>query len=224
MTPVAPLEADLLGLAPALARVFPVALVLPRVALPAAPAGLSLALGAVLAVAVAPAISVGAPGASPHPSALLADVLVGVPVAVSAAVPSVVARSAGGVLAVAVGAPGAAAIAEQALGLLGLAVALSTGGAVRLAAALSTSPDASDGLLRSAVAFARAVGAGTYLAMPLVAAAAGAELLAALSARWAPGGASTTGAPALRAVIALVLASALLDRIAEELAAAAAGP
>ncbi len=232
MQPVlAALGVDLRGWALAWARVTPAVTLVPAFGLNALPAQTRAALGLALAICIAPSLQ-PAQLAAPFGVALVLEVARGLPVALTAAGALWAAGMAGGLADNLRGARETQALPVvdeevSPLGaLLSLLVALlflESGGAARVAAALTSSAALSRGVLwQVTVGLTHAIELALAVAAPVVAVSIVAELCNALVARSAtPAHVVALLAP-LRSVLILVVFALLFERMASLLALVAA--
>lgn len=225
------LGVDLRGWALAWARVSPALTLVPAFGLNALPAQTRAALGLALAVSIAPSLS-PVQLSAPFGVALLIESARGLPVALAAAGALWAAGMAGGLVDNLRGARETQALPivdeeTSPLGaLLSLLVALvflQGGGAARVAAALSGTPEISHGVLwRVTLGLSQSIELALAVAAPLVAVSIIAELANALIARSAtPAHVAALLAP-LRSIVILVTFALLFERMASLLAAVAA--
>jgi type III secretory pathway component EscT len=214
------------------ARLLPTITLVPAFGLRALPATARAVLGLALAASIAPAVVPIVAAERGTPWLLLAaeQIVVGLPIALAAAIPLWAATMAGGLIDTLRGAPegpGLATVEGRAssfgvlLSLLASAVFLSTGGAARAAGALAryTLPD--QPVLRAAHDLVGGVGLAVAIGGPLLAAAVVLELASALVARAAaPAHAHALLAP-LRALGLLAIVAVVLERLAALIATAA---
>ena len=228
---LAALGVDLRGWALAWARVTPALTLLPAFGLNALPAPTRAALGLALAVSIAPSLHPLQIGA-PFGVALLLEAARGLPVAIAASGALWAAGMAGGLVDNLRGARETQALpvvdeGSSPLGaLLSLLVALvflESGGAARVVAALSTTPNVSHGVLwQVALGLTHSVELALAVAAPIVAVSIVLELANALVARAAtPAHVVALLAP-LRSILILVCFALLFERMATLLAHAAA--
>ena len=233
MAKVLPLD-DLAALGLAWARVFPTVTLVPAFGLRALPAPargiLGLALAAAISLAVVPIVV--AQRATPWFLLALEQIVLGLPVALAAAIPLWAATMAGGLVDVLRGSPegpGLAPVEGKAgsfgvlLSLFASVVFLATGGASRAAGALATYELPSNPLVLAAHDIVAGVGLAIALGGPLLAAAVVLELAFALIARAAtPAQVHALLAP-LRALGLLAIVAVVMERLASLVATAARG-
>lgn len=223
---------DLEALGLAWARVSPTLAIVPAFGLRAMPGSARAVIGLGLAAAIAPAVTASGAGDATLPWVVraLGEILVGVPVAVAAAVPLWAATMAGGLVDALRGSgegPGLAVVEDRPssfgvlLSLLASTIFLSTGGPSRVAAALASAHlarGASSPLLAASHDLVAGIGVAVAVGAPLLAAAVVLEIAFALVARAAsPAQVHALMAP-LRAVGLLAIAAVVLDRLATLLA------
>jgi flagellar biosynthetic protein FliR len=227
---LADLTVDLRGWALAWARVSPALTLVPAFGLTALPAQSRAALGLALAVSIAPALQ-PAQHSVPFGLALLLEAARGLPVALSAAGFLWAAGMAGGLADNLRGARETQTLPivdedvsplGALLSLLVALVFLEGGGAARVVAALSTSPELGRGVLwQVALGLTHSVELALALASPLVAVSIVMELSNALLARSAtPAHVAALLAP-LRSIVILVAFALLFERMTALLAAIA---
>jgi type III secretory pathway component EscT len=225
------LGVDLRGWALAWARVTPALTLVPAFGLNALPAPTRAALGLALAVAIAPSLA-PAQLSAPFAVALLFEAARGLPVALAAAGALWAAGMAGGLTDNLRGARETQALPvvdeeTSPLGaLLSLLVALlflESGGAARVAAALSSNLGASHGLLwQIALGLTHAIEIALAVAAPVVAVSIVAEVANALIARAATPAHITALLAPLRSILILVAFALLFERMTVLLAEVAA--
>ena len=219
------------AIALAWARVLPTITLVPAFGLKALPTPARGILGLALAAAIWPALVPVATAGVGTPWVVLAleQVVLGLPVALAAAIPLWAATMAGGLVDALRGAqegPGMAVVEGRAssfgvlLSLLASIVFLSTGGPVRVLSALATASLDTHPLLVAANALVAGIGLAVAIGGPLLAAAVVLELAFAFVARAAsPAQVHALTAP-LRALGLLAIAAIVLERIAALLAIA----
>lgn len=213
------------------ARVAPTIALVPAFGLRALPASARGVLGLALAASIAPAL---APIAHAHPGTpwvvlALEQIVLGLPVALAAAVPLWAATMAGGLVDTLRGAQegsGLAVVEGRAssfgvlLSLVASLVFLTTGGPARVASALATTTLPANPLLAAANTLVASIGLAVAIGGPLLAAAVILELAFAFIARAAsPAQVHALLAP-LRALGLLAIAAVVLERLATLLALA----
>lgn len=223
--------ADLEGLGLAWARFAPTLVIVPAFglrALPTAARGiLGLALGAAIYPALAPIVT---ERSAPFFVLALEQVVLGLPVALAAAIPLWAATMAGGLVDAVRGAQdgtGLAVVEGQKatpiailLSLLASTVFLATGGPARVATALASTVLPAHPLLGAANALTAGIGLAIAIGAPLLAAAVVLEIAFALIARAAsPAQVHALLAP-LRALGILAVVAVVLDRLGELIALA----
>ena len=223
---------DLEAVGLAWARVSPTLALVPAFGLRALPASARAVIGLGLAAAIAPAVVAGGAGDPTLPWVVraLAEIVIGLPVAVAAAVPLWAATMAGGLVDALRGSgegAGLAVVEDRPssfgvlLSLLASTIFLSTGGPARVATALATAHAARGGsspMLAAAHDLVAGIGIAVAVGGPLLAAAVVLEIAFALVARSAsPAQVHALMAP-LRAVGLLAIAAVVLDRLATLLA------
>jgi flagellar biosynthetic protein FliR len=222
---------DLAALGLAWARVMPVVTIVPAFglrALPAAPRGvLGLALAAAIYPAVVPVVV--AERATPWFLLALEQIVLGLPVALAAAIPLWAATMAGGLVDVLRGSPegpGLATVEDKPssfgvlLSLFASVIFLATGGAARAASALARYELPGHPLLAAAHDIVAGVGLAVALGGPILAAAVVLELAFALVARAAsPAQVHALLAP-LRAIGLLAIVAVVMERLATLVAVA----
>jgi type III secretory pathway component EscT len=226
------LAADLEGLGLAWARFAPTLAIVPAFGLRALPASARGILGVALAAGIAPALAPIAVerGGTPWVVLALEQIVLGLPVALSAAIPLWAATMAGGLVDALRGAQDGAGLAvvesskasplSVLLSLLASVVFLSTGGPARVAASLATTSLGEHPLLAAAHALTSGVGLAVAIGAPLLAAAIVLEVAFALVARAAsPSQVHALLAP-IRALGLLAIVAIVLDRIADVIAVA----
>jgi type III secretory pathway component EscT len=206
------------------ARVSPTLVIVPAFGLRALPASGRAAMALLLAATVAPALTPPAAGEF-WAGSLLTEVLVGLPVAVGAAVPIWVATMTGGLLDVARGASGdgpALPVVEGKASPLGVLFSLlasvaflASGGPARVALALAEAPshDPMGPFLRTVATLASAATIATAVAAPVLAAGLLLEVVIALAGRVAT---PLTIAPALsplKGLAVLAVVALLAERM-----------
>ncbi len=226
---------DLAALGLAWARVMPTVTLVPAFGLRALPTPARGILGLALATGIYPAVVpiVEAHRATPWFLLALEQILLGLPVALAAAIPLWAATMAGGLVDVLRGSPEGPGLATVEgrpssfgvlLSLFASVVFLSTGGASRAAGALAAYALPADPLVRAAHDIVAGVGLAIALGGPLLAAAVVLELAFALVARAAsPSQVHALLAP-LRALGLLAIVAIVLERLAALVATAAAAP
>jgi type III secretory pathway component EscT len=227
---VDPTYLEALGLA--WARVAPTIALVPAFGLRALPTSARAILGIAIAAAIAPALVPIAASNPTTPWVLLAleQIVLGLPVAVAAAVPLWAATMAGGLVDSLRGAQegsGLAVVEGRAssfgvlLSLIASLVFLSTGGPARVSAALAVTALPASPLLGAANALVAGIGLAVAIGGPLLAAAVILEIAFAFIARAAsPAQVHALLAP-LRALGLLAIAAVVLERLATLLALAA---
>jgi flagellar biosynthesis protein FliR len=207
------------------ARVTPALTIVPAFGLSALPAPSRAALGLAMAIAIAPALHPIDADAQPYALSLVLQVVEGLPVAIAAALALWTAAMVGGLADNLRGAGQAAALPNVEDGasplgaLLSMLVAilfLESGGAARVAAALSATPARSGfGVPVLAHALTASIELSIAVAAPVVAASIVSELASALVARAAtPAHVQALLAP-LRTIVVLGIFALVLDRMAE---------
>jgi type III secretory pathway component EscT len=219
-------------LALAWARVMPAVILVPAFGLRALPNQVRGVFALMLALVVAPAIAIPSGGAFavPWPAALVGEVLAGLPIAVSAAVPLWAATMVGGVLDQARGqseatsmplTEGRATMFGHFYSMIAAVFFLYAGGAARVAEAL-IHPAASGGLLGAKDAILSGVHLALAIGAPVLAAQIVVETASALIARAAsPSNVQALLAP-FRSVAILAVCAVSLDRVAHAFALFAA--
>lgn len=222
---------DLEAIGLAWARVAPTIAIVPAFGLRALPASARGVLGLALAAAIGPAL---VPVVADHPDVpwmllALEQILVGLPIALAAAIPLWAATMAGGVVDSLRGAQegsGLAVVEGRAgsfgvlLSLFASVVFLSTGGPARVTSALATATLGAHPLLAASNALVAGIGLAVAIGGPLLAAAVVLEIAFAFIARAAsPAQVHALLAP-LRALGLLAIAAIVLERIATLLAIA----
>jgi type III secretory pathway component EscT len=222
---------DLAALGLAWSRVMPTVVIVPAFGLRALPSPARAVLALALAAAIYPAVTpiVIAQRATPWFLLALEQVVVGLPVALAAAIPLWAATMAGGLVDVLRGSPEGPGLATVEgkpssfgvlLSLFASVVFLSTGGAARAAAALATGDMPAHPLLLAAHDIVAGVGLAVALGGPLLAAAVVLELAFALVARAAtPAQVHALLAP-LRALGLLAVVAIVMERLATLVATA----
>ena len=222
-------ELEAIGLA--WARVFPTVAIVPAFGLKALPAPARGVLALALAAGIYPALVplVARAGAAPWFVLALEQIVLGLPVALAAAVPLWAATMAGGLVDVLRGAPdgsGLAVVEGRAssfgvlLSLFASAVFLSTGGPARAASALARGDIGDHPLLAASHDLVAGVGLAVAIGGPLLAAAVVLELAFALVARAAtPAQIHALLAP-LRALGTLAVVALVLERVGSLVAVA----
>lgn len=223
---------DLQGLGLAWARFAPTLAIVPAFGLKALPTPARAILGLALAAAIHPALVpiVASSPATPWFVLALEQIVLGLPVALAAAVPLWAATMAGGLVDSLRGAQDGAGLAvvegskasplAVLLSLLASVVFLSTGGPARVAGALAVATLPSHPLLGAARTLVAGIGLAVAIGAPLLAAAVVLEIAFALIARSAaPSQVHALLAP-LRALGLLAIMAIVLDRIAELVALA----
>ena len=225
---------ELAAIGLAWARVMPTVTLVPAFGLKALPAPARGVLGLALAAAIYPAVVpiVVAERATPWFLLALEQMLLGLPVALAAAIPLWAATMAGGLVDVLRGSPDGPGLATVEgkpssfgvlLSLLASVVFLSTGGASRAAGALATYEMPGHPLLAAAHDIVAGVGLAIAIGGPLLAAAVVLELAFALVARAAaPAQVHALLAP-LRALGLLAIVAVVMERLATLVATAARG-
>jgi type III secretory pathway component EscT len=234
---MAPFDADVMDVSHlnavglAWARVAPTIALVPAFGLKALPAPARAILGLALAAAIWPALAPVARHDASSPWVLLAleQIVLGLPVALAAAVPLWAATMAGGLVDALRGAQegsGLAVVEGRAssfgvlLSLVASVVFLSTGGPAHVASALATTTLGAHPLLAAADTLVAGIGLAVALGGPLLAASVVLELAFAFVARAAsPAQVHALLAP-LRALGLLAIAAIALERIATLLALA----
>lgn len=221
---------DLSRLGLAWARVVPTITLVPAFGLRALPRAARAFVGLALAASVAPAMTAhsGMSGTSPWAIRAVTEALIGLPVALAAAIPLWAATMAGGLLDNIRGAsegPGFVTVEDRpgALGVLfslfASAMFLATGGPSRIAIALSATSTSAPPVLAAMRNIVGGISMAVSLGAPLLAAAVILELAFALVARAAsPANVHTLLAP-VRSLVLLAMAGLLFERIASLLAA-----
>lgn len=225
------LETDIQAIGLAWARFAPTLAIVPAFGLRALPVPARGILGIALAAGIYPAVATQTELVSaPTPWVVLAfeQLLLGLPVALAAAIPLWAATMAGGLVDSLRGAQDGAGLAVVEgnkatpiailLSLLASIVFLSTGGPARVSAALASATFGAHPLLGAAQALTAGIGIAIALAAPLLAAAVVLEIAFALVARAAsPSQIHALLAP-LRALGLLAVVALVLDRVVEVLA------
>jgi type III secretory pathway component EscT len=225
---------DLGALGLAWARAAPVVALVPAFGLRALPAPARAVMGLAFAASIFPAIAPSASaGAGPWAPLVALEIVRGIPVALSAAVPLWAATMAGGVADAlrgphdTVAAPtveGRATPLGVPMSLLASAFFLSTGGPARVAKALAAAPVGAHPVLAAADNLVSGITLAVALGGPLLAAAVVVEVAAALVARAAsPAQVHALLAP-LRSLATLAATALVLHRIAALLARAVQVP
>lgn len=226
---------DLAALGLAWARVMPVVTIVPAFGLRALPAAARGVLGLALAAAIYPAVVpiVIAQRSTPWFVLALEQIVLGLPVALAAAIPLWAATMAGGLVDVLRGSPDGPGLATVEgkpssfgvlLSLFASVVFLATGGASRAAGALAHYELPGHPLLLAAHDIVAGVGLAIAIGGPLLAAAVVLELAFALVARAAsPAQVHALLAP-LRALGLLAIVAIVLERLATLVATAAQNP
>ena len=226
---------DLAALGLAWARVMPTVTLVPAFGLRALPTPARGVLGLALAAAIYPAVVpiVVAQRGTPWLVLAIEQILLGLPVALAAAIPLWAATMAGGLVDVLRGSPEGPGLATVEgkpssfgvlLSLFASVVFLATGGAARAAGALASYQLPADPLVRAAHDIVAGVGLAIALGGPLLAAAVVLELAFALVARAAsPAQVHALLAP-LRALGLLAIVAVVLERLAALVATAARAP
>jgi len=230
----APLE-DLQGLGLAWARFAPTLAIVPAFGLKALPTPARGILGVALAAGIYPALVpiVIERGSTPWFVLALEQIVVGMPVALAAAVPLWAATMAGGLVDALRGAQDGAGLAVVEgnkasplgvlLSLLASTVFLATGGPARVAASLATTTLAEHPLLAASHALVAGVGLAVAIAAPLLASAIVLEVAFALIARSAsPAQVHALLAP-MRALGLLAIVALVIERLADVIALAVRG-
>lgn len=222
---------DLQSIGLAWARVAPTIALVPAFGLRALPTAARGLLGVALAAAIAPALT---PILTAHPDTpwvllALEQIILGLPVALAAAIPLWAATMAGGLVDSLRGAQegsGLAVVEGRASGfgvllsLVASTVFLSTGGPARVATALASTTLPADPILGAANALVAGIGLAVAIGAPLLAAAVILEIAFAFIARAAsPAQVHALLAP-LRAIGLLAIAAVVLERIATLIALA----
>lgn len=228
--PLASLLVDLQALGLAWARFAPTLAIVPAFGLKALPVPARGILGVALAAGIYPALApiVETHAGTPWIALAFEQLLIGLPVALAAAIPLWAATMAGGLVDSLRGAQDGAGLAVVEgnkatpiailLSLLASIVFLSTGGPARVAASLATASFGDHPLLGAAHALVAGIGIAIALGAPLLAAAVVLEIAFALVARAAsPSQVHALLAP-LRALGLLAVIAIVLDRIADVLA------
>jgi type III secretory pathway component EscT len=231
------LVADLAGLGLAWARLSPSLAIVPAFGLRALPLPARGILGLALAAAIAPAVVPLVATRSQTPWALLAveQILLGIPVALAAAIPLWAATMAGGLVDTLRGAQdgaGLAVVEGNKAGSLGVLLSLfasviflSTGGAARVATSLAATNASvpEHPLLAALDALTAGIGLAVSIGAPLLAAAVILEVAFALVARAAsPAQVHALLAP-LRALGLLAIVAIVLERLSSVIAIAVRG-
>lgn len=226
---MAGLLGDLSGLGLAWARFAPTLAIVPAFGLRALPVPARGILGIALAAGIYPAVSQANDGRhEPWIALAFEQILIGLPIALAAAIPLWAATMAGGLVDSLRGAQDGAGLAVVEgnkatpiailLSLLASIVFLSTGGPARVASALATASFGDHPLLAAAQSITGGIGIAIALAAPLLAAAVILEIAFALIARAAsPSQVHALLAP-LRALGLLAVIAIVLDRIVDVLA------
>lgn len=213
------------------ARVFPTITIVPAFGLRALPTSARGVMALALAAGIYPALLpvVTTHRSSPWLLLALEQIVLGLPVALAAAIPLWAATMAGGLVDVLRGSPEGAGLATVEgrpssfgvlLSLFASAVFLSTGGAARTAAALATYTLPSHPLLAAAHDIVAGVGLAVSIGGPLLAAAVVLELTFAMIARAAsPAQIHALLAP-LRALGLLAVVAIVMERLASLVATA----
>lgn len=232
LTSLLPPLDDLAGIGLAWARVMPTLTIVPAFGLRALPTPARGILGLALAAAIYPALVpvVVAQRATPWFVLALEQIVLGLPVALAAAIPLWAATMAGGLVDVLRGSPdgpGLATVEGKAssfgvlLSLLASVVFLATGGAARAAGALARYEMPEHPLLLAAQDIVAGLGLAIAIGGPLLAAAVVLELAGALVARAAsPAQVHALLAP-LRALGLLAIVAVVMERLATLVATAA---
>jgi len=222
---------ELAAIGLAWARAFPVVSLVPAFGLRALPAAGRGVLGLALAASIYPALQpiVVAQRTTPWLVLALEQIVLGLPVALAAAIPLWAATMAGGVADVLRGSAEGSGLAPVEgrpssfgvlLSLFASTVFLSTGGAARTASALATTSLGAHPLVAAAHDIVSGVGLAVALAGPLLAAAIVLELAFALVARAAsPAQVHALLAP-LRALGLMAVVALVMERLASLLATA----
>ncbi|MDB4941728.1 MAG: Flagellar biosynthesis protein FliR [Labilithrix sp.] len=217
------------------ARVMPAVTLVPAFGLKALPTPARGILGLALAAGIYPAIVpvVVTERATPWFLLAIEQILLGLPVALAAAIPLWAATMAGGLVDTLRGAPEGPGLApvEGRTGSFGIllslfasVVFLATGGPARVAEALATNALPAEPLLRAAHDLVAGIALAVALGGPLLAASVVLELAFALIARAAsPAQIQALLAP-LRAIGLLAIAAVVLERLAALVATAARAP
>lgn len=230
------METDIQAIGLAWARFAPTLAIVPAFGLRALPVSARGILGIALAAGISPAVAMQTGLAESHvPWIVLAfeQLLLGLPIALAAAIPLWAATMAGGLVDSLRGAQDGTGLAVVEgnkatpiailLSLLASIVFLSTGGPARVAAALATASFGAHPLLAAAQSITAGIGIAIALAAPLLAAAVVLEIAFALVARAAsPSQVHALLAP-LRALGLLAVIALVLDRIVEVLALSVRG-
>lgn len=210
---------DLGALGLAWARVAPAIVLVPAFGLRATPAAFRTALGLLLAASIAPALPAIAPE-GPWAGALLRELLRGLPLALSAALPIWIATMTGGVVDALRGAQDGASLPvldgkQGALGALWSLIAcvgfLSSGGPARVAMA-AIEPPAGLGALTALWSLSSGVTIAVAVAAPVLGAALLVEVALALVARAATPASLSSVLSIGRGAIVLVLTALLFER------------
>jgi flagellar biosynthetic protein FliR len=219
-------RATLLGWGVAWARVLPAMFIVPAFGLGILPPSLRAAMGLALAVAIAPALVPAAVATTvPWPALLGAELLRGVPIALSAAVALWVATVAGGVA----DAAGRARLAvfggplgprlspfSTLLGLGAAIVFLGNGSAARLVARLAAEGPFTGGALgHAALDLATGIGLGASVGAPVLVAALAVDVATGIVQRDRSALSLESLFAPLRTFVVLVATAALLDRMLE---------
>lgn len=231
---VADVVADLQGLGLAWARCAPTLAIVPAFGLRALPVSARAILGLSLAAAIYPALGpVMSERHLPWVVLALEQIVLGLPVALAAAIPLWAATMAGGLVDSLRGSQHTSDVvvvdgSKQTpfavlLSLTASIVFLSTGGPARVTAALATTTLPDHPLLSAMHALVGGIGLAVAIGAPLLAAAVVLEIAFALVARAAsPAQVHALIAP-VRALALLAIAAVVLDRIAELVALAVQG-
>ena len=220
---------DLAAIGLAWARAMPTVVLVPAFGLKALPMPARAILGLALAAAIYPSLLpvVNAERSLPWVLSALEQIILGLPVALAAAIPLWVATMAGGLVDVLRGSPvgpGLAVVEERAssfgvlLSLFASVVFLANGGASRAAEALTTAPPSAHPAAAVAHDLASGIGLAVAIGGPVLIAAIVLEVAFALIARAAsPAQVHALFAP-VRALGLLAVVALVLDRIASFMA------
>lgn len=219
---------DLAAVGLAWARFAPTLAIVPAFGLRALPVPARGILGVALAAGIYPAVLPAANGDAPWVVLAFEQILIGLPIALAAAIPLWAATMAGGLVDSLRGAQDGAGLAVVEgskatpiailLSLLASIVFLSTGGPARVASALASASFGDHPLLAAAQSITGGIGIAIALGAPLLAAAVVLEIAFALVARAAsPSQVHALLAP-LRALGLLAVIALVLDRVVEVLA------
>jgi type III secretory pathway component EscT len=226
---------DVAALGLAWARVTPSVVLVPAFGLRALPNPARVVIALALAGAIYPAIAVApaAPEGTPWALAALLELMHGLPVAISAAVPLWAATMAGGLVDGLRGAQqegpalpvveGRATPLGIAFSLLASSIFLATGGPARIALALATAPIPEHPVITAALHVASGIAVAVAIGAPLLAAAMVLEIAGALVARASSPAQIHAIVSPLRALALLAILGVVFDRIAGLLALAVRG-